>query len=234
MLRTILGNLALASFGLAVMSPAGAHYVWLERDSSQHPALYFGEYQEQLKEASGGRLDKIKDPRAWRLDEDGTRRALEVTRKADRFDLGMVDAGAAVIAEERNYEVMDLRQYGYGIAKPVFYARLQPLPVNREGKPQLDLDILPRPGAANAFVVYFRNEPLPRTKVVVYAPNFWQQEHRTDDQGRLKITTPWPGHYVLEALHTEKQPGEFKAQPFESIRHRATLSFSVKAGANER
>lgn len=234
MLGRLFSRIALAFAALAAISPAGAHCVWIERDPARHAALYFGGYQEQLKEVSGGRLDKIKDPRAWRVDADAVRQPLAVSRKADRFDFGLVDAGAAVIAEERNYEVMDLTRYGYGVAKPLFYARFQPLPEPREFKPQLDLDIVPRADTANTFVVYFRNQPLAKAKVTVYAPNAWQREHRTDEAGRVKITTPWTGHYVLEVLHTEKAGGDFMGQAFDSVRHRATLGFIKEANANER
>jgi hypothetical protein len=40
--------------------PAVAHYLWIEPDAARHARLYFGEYQENLREKSGGRLDIIK------------------------------------------------------------------------------------------------------------------------------------------------------------------------------
>lgn len=113
----------------------------------------------------------------------------------------------------------------------MFYARFSPLLERSGTKPELMLDILPG-SEAHAFTVYFRNAPLAKTKVMVYAPNFWMQEHPTDENGKVKITTPWLGQYVLEAIYLEKPLGEFQGQKFEAFRHRATLTFNIPASPN--
>jgi uncharacterized GH25 family protein len=232
MLKQLLTRATLVLSGLAIASPAAAHYIWIEQDEAHHARLYFGEYQEQLREASGGRLDKIKGPKAWKLDTSGNRQTLKITRQSDHFDLGVVNPISPIIAEEPAYDVMDLSKYGYGIVKPMFYARFSPLPLRSNGKPELALDILPAAESSSAFAVYFRNEPLARAKVMIYAPNQWMQEHRTDENGAVRITTPWPGHYVLDVVHVEKQPGEFQGKTFEAIRHRATLTFKATTAAH--
>ncbi len=45
----------LAAFTLAPL--ANAHYLWIEPDKAGSAKLYFGEYQEGLREKAGGRLD---------------------------------------------------------------------------------------------------------------------------------------------------------------------------------
>lgn len=146
----------------AASLPATAHYLWIEPNKTRHAKLYFGEFQEEVREKAGGGLDEIKAPHAWKLDARGIRRAIEATR------------------------------------------------------------------ARNAFAVYFKKIPLPKAKIMVYAPNLWMQEHHSDENGKVKITTPWPGLYVPEVIHTEKQPGEFQGKKFSAVRHRATLSFNTR------
>ena len=234
MLKKLFTRATLVLLGLATALPAMAHYIWIEQDEMHHARLYFGEYQEQLREASGGRLDAIKGPHAWKLDTRSNLQEIKVSRQSDHFDLDVANHASSMIAEEPAYGVMDLSQYGYGIVKPMFYARFSLLPVPSNGKPELALDILPESGSPNAFAVYFRNAPLARAKVMVYAPNQWMQEHRTDESGKVKITTPWPGHYVMDVVHVEKQTGEFQGQKFEAIRHRATLTFKATAAAHDK
>ena len=66
-------------------------------------------------------------------------------------------------------------------------------------EPSLTLDVLPVKGAPQTYAVYFRNAPLPMAKVMIYAPNHWMQEHHTDAQGRVRVTTPWRGRYAVGA-----------------------------------
>lgn len=234
MLKKLLVHAALALTGLALAFPAAAHYIWIEQDKSHHARLYFGEYQEQERETSPGRLDEIKGPRAWVLDASGKRNEIKVVRKETHFDLGAIsDRHSPIIAEELAYEVKDWTKHGIGIVKPMFYTRLSPLLGRSAAKPELVLDILPENGSPKAFTVYFRNTPLAKAKVMVYAPNFWMQEHPTDENGKVNITTPWPGQYVLEVIYMEKQPGEFQGNKFEAFRHRATLTFDIPAGPYE-
>jgi hypothetical protein len=221
--------------GLTFALPAAAHYIWVEQDEMHHARLYFGEYQEQEREVSGGRLDEIKGPRAWLLDVSGKRQEIKVARKDNYFDLGVIpNRGSSVLAEELAYEVKDWTKPGIGIVKPMFYARFSPLLGRSAAKPELALDILPENGSPNAFTVYFQNAPLVKAKVMVYAPNFWMQEHPTDESGKVNITTPWPGQYVLEVIYLEKHPGEFQGKKFEAFRHRATLTFNIPAALHDK
>jgi len=221
--------------GCATALPVAAHYIWLERDETLQARLYFGEYQEQERELSGGRLDEIKGPRAWLLDENGRRQEIKVVRKDNHFDLGAIPSRASpIIAEELGYDVKDWRKHGIGIVKPMFYTRFSPLLRRGTPKPELMLDILPENGTPNSFIVYFRNTPLANAKIMIYAPNFWMQEHSTDDNGKVKITTPWPGQYILEVINVEKQPGEFQGQKFDVFRHRATLTFIMPAAPHDK
>lgn len=56
----------------------------------------------------------------------------------------------------------------------------------------------------------------------------WMQEHHSNENGKVKITTPWPGLYVPEVIHTEKQLGEFQGKKSSAVCHLATLSFNTR------
>jgi len=213
------------SIGIALLAaalPASAHYIWIERQDDGRARLYFGEYQDNEREKSGGRLDEIRNPRAWFLDRHGRRRELQAAKLADHFDLGPVRVPAAVLAEDSGYEVRDWTRLGFGVVKPLFYARYAALGPASAREPQLTLDIVPL--NAQRLRVTFRGSLLAKAKVMVYAPNTWLQERRTDERGEVSIATPWPGQYVIEVTHLERQPGQFDGKSYENLRHRMTLS----------
>lgn len=208
--------------GLTLSFPAFAHYLWIERDQDA-ARLFFGEYQEDIREKAGDRLDKIPAPQAWVLARGGQKRALAVEKQSNHF---VLKGGAAVkqlLAEERAHEVMDLSKHKLGIVRPIYYARhWSP---GGAAQPAAELDIVPHDAQARQIRAYFKNQPLANAKIMVYAPNQWMQEVKTDADGVAAIKTPWPGRYVLETVHTETAPGRFGEKDFEAIRHRATLSF---------
>ena len=86
-----------ALFSCALSLNAGAHALWLE---SGTPAskLYFGEYAENLRETSPGRLDSIVEPDATIIDQAGTAKAISPSRENTHFSL---PAGATVLIQAR-------------------------------------------------------------------------------------------------------------------------------------
>jgi uncharacterized GH25 family protein len=226
--------IALKSLLLAAAALAGAaqaHGLWIEQ-TGDTKTLFFGEPDNALKEKFPGRLESIKAPQATLIGADGGKTAAKVARGANGFDLGASPATQTLLATEATMEVMDWSKSGLGIVKPMFYARFAPAPLVL-ARPEMTLDIVPIApigGHANAFLVAYKGQPVAKAKVTVIAPNTWTQEHRSDDQGRFVINTPWRGQYVLEITHTDETPGEFDAKRYPSSRHRATLTFVQPTG----
>ena len=230
-MKTCIVSAALAVAGLAWAPAAAPHYLWLERAPARHARLYFGEVQEGVREVSGGRLDEMRGPQIYAVNARGERTSLPTEKRQDYFDAAGARRDVWVIAEETGYEVKDWTQHRMGVVKPLFYARLAPAsPAAAPQEPKLTLDMLPVKGTPGTYAVYFRNAPLPKAKVMIYAPNHWMQEHHTDAQGNVRVTTPWRGRYVMEVVHVEQQAGEFEGRPYATMRHRATLTFTA-AGA---
>lgn len=228
-----LAALSLAAL-CALPSVAQAHYIWIERNANT-ARLYFGEVAE-VREQSPGRMDDIRAPKAWALgaavpSSGGADHALNVERTQHYFTLGG-SLTPQLIARETHYPVKDWSANGLGIVKPMYYARHSAWPLKQAITPTSDLplDIQPVLGSTNAFLVLFNGKPLTNTKLVVYAPNDWQQDHKTDDAGRVRLALPWRGQYVLEAIHKESQAGEFEGKPYDTIRHRATLTLVQASG----
>lgn len=215
--------LTFAVCSLGIPTPARAHFLWMERVSSKDARVYFGEYQEGLREKTGGRLDKIVGLEAWMWSSDAAApRPVSWEKKEDHFQLAQAPAVGTILLQDLKYEVMDLTKYGIGIVKPMFYSRYEMKAGGNASHPHFELDILPVPGKARGYQVFFQKKPLPEEKVMVYAPNGWMQEFKTDADGKVLISTPWPGQYVVDVVHKEEKDGTYDGRAYKALRHRCT------------
>lgn len=200
---------------------AHAHFVWLERDGEASARAYFGEWHRDVREKSGGGLDRIKSPEAWL----GSRKkALKLERREDHIEILAKGPGDVVLAETGLAPRED-RKSG-GKTRTVFLAK-----AGREGTaPRLDLDLVPLAQGSNTFTLYWRSKPLAKNQVTVFGPPKWEKSFRTDEQGQVKLETPWAGHYVVEVEHVEETPGEAGGEKYDRLRHVFTLSFLAPEG----
>jgi hypothetical protein len=215
------------------LAPAAfAHYLWIERDGAT-ARVYFGEVNE-VREQSPGRLDDIVAPRMLAITAAGAERELTAERRRGSFVVGDIGTSPDLIAIESRYAVQDWTRHGIGVAKPMFYARASSWPGRLQAiaSPAMRLDVRPAAGALEAIDVMFDGKPLPGAKLVVHAPNGWDQEQKTDEQGRARVSMPWRGQYVFEVIHKEAGAGEFEGKRYEAVRHRATLTVIKRMGVN--
>ena len=205
---------------LLISLPASAHFIWLEQADGQ-TKLYFGEYEGGLREKTGGRLDSIALPEAMTLDN----KALTVTTKR-ATDYIAIEAASIqpVIAHEFSMKVKDMTKYHFGIAKPMYYARIGTGKAEALSSHALDI----QPLGDNKVRVNLNGQPLAKAKLKVMAPNQWLQELDADDNGEATFTMPWTGLYVLEVIHLEPSKGSYQNDAYENIRHVSTLSVVKK------
>jgi hypothetical protein len=209
---------------LALPALAKAHYLWIESEARE-ARVYFGEFNEGLREKAGGRLDERAALRAWLEPPTGPRRPLKLTKKNDHFAASSEQDSGWLVAEDLTSEVKDYRKQEIGIVKPMFYARAALGNAAPPERPSLELDLLPVPAQPGVFRVFFAGKPLAGAKVFVYAPNLWMRELVSDEQGQVTAPAPWPGRYVLDVTHKDGKPGEYRGQQYASARHRMTFSF---------
>src|SRR3982751_6262390 len=138
-----------ALLGCALSLNAGAHALWLESGTAGSK-LYFGEYAENLRETSPGRLDSIVEPEATVINQAGATKTISPSRENTHFSL---PAGATVLIPRRRQSI---RAPQGDIPSPVqrrfLYARL-----GDGGNLPLDLK-----SSGNVLRLTFMGEPVPK------------------------------------------------------------------------
>jgi hypothetical protein len=219
MLKQVLFCAALWS--LILVGAVQAHYVWLERDGDGVTRVYFGEWQLDIREKTGGLLDRIKTPRVF---VSSANQDLPIQRRTDHLAIAFKGTGDLRLVESGIAPRED-KERG-GATRTIYYAKAGRL----ESVAKLDLELVPKTSDGDIFVLLFRGAPLPKTSVTVYGPPKWEKPLETDEQGRITVPTPWSGRYVLEVVYFEQKPGESAGQKFDRIRHITTLSFVSPKG----
>jgi hypothetical protein len=65
-------------------------------------------------------------------------------------------------------------------------------------------------------------------KMKVIAPNGWEKELWSNENGEISFTPIWPGNYMVEFAYTEKASGDHNGKKYDEIWKMATYLISVK------
>ena len=224
----------------AVLATAAhGHQLWIEQAPGEAAMVRFGEFAENLREASPGLLDKFGQPTGVLVTRDGERPLL-ASKVADGFRLtapggGAVTAGPAdsLVAEDLGYPLYKSRQ-GDGEISSWYRPAARHVTGFATQAPRLVLDIVPT-GREGEFRITHKGQSLPKAKVTIALPSGWSRDAQSDAQGLVSFPMPWQGAYVLEASHMDRTPGERTAaaaapaaERYDRIHHVTTLSV-VKA-----
>lgn len=195
--------LAVAAFA------AQAHHVWIEQDA-KGATLYFGEFGDNLREASPGLLDKFGKPTAQRLSAKGDA-TLDVSKTAGGFTLGpRAGKGESIVAEENTYPTTE-RKDGDKTTRSIYVPAARLVTDLSQQAPKLTLDLVPTGQSGKdgvEFQAFYKGQPLPKAKVELINSSGWGKEFHTDDAGKISVKLPWRGTYVLEMSHRDNTAGE--------------------------
>jgi hypothetical protein len=65
-------------------------------------------------------------------------------------------------------------------------------------------------------------------KMKVIAPNGWEKELWSNENGEISFTPIWPGNYMVEFAYTEKADGDHNGKKYNEIWKMATYLITVK------
>lgn len=225
MKRTLIVSALFSTMLFAVS--AQAHQIWLQQ-GAKTANLYFGEFGENLREASPGLLDRFVQPTATLLGAKGEQ-PLTVSKTGNAFVLsGKAGKNESIIAEEAHYPVIE-KKNGEVVTRTIWTPAARLVTSHAEQPPKLTLDIVPT-GKQGEFKLFYKGQPLAKTKVGVIVQSGWAKEAHSDEQGLVKFDLPWAGTYVVEAHHVDKTAGERDGKAYDVASYVTTLSLSTNKG----
>lgn len=206
---------------LALLDSAHAHYVWLERDGDGPVRAYFGEWIDDIREKTGGLLDRFKAPRVFLGTSD---EPLPVKRNENNLEFAVKGRGDVRFVDS-SVPPREDKEKG-GVTKTIYYAKAG----RSETAAKLDLELVPTQVNGKTFVLLFFGAPLAKAELTIIGPSKWEKPLVTDDQGRITLPTPWAGRYVLEITYFDERPGGSGEEKFSRTRHISSLSFMQQTG----
>ena len=217
MARLIIGVISL----LALSENAPAHFVWLERDGDGPARAYFGEWIDDIREKTGGLLDRFKAPRVF---VGANNEPLQVKRNENNLEFAAKGLGDVRFVDS-SVPPREDKEKG-GATKTIYYAKHG----RSETVAKLDLELVPTDTNGNTFVLVFLGAPLAKAELTIIGPPKWEKPLVTDEQGRITLPMPWAGPYVLEITHFDEKPGGSGEEKFTRTRHISSLSFEQQNG----
>ena len=221
---------ALATALLAGFLAAGtacAHQIWLQQDGKA-ASVYFGEFGDNLREASPGLLDKFRFQSVTWIAPSGSK-PLQASKTAGAFILnGKVAAGESIIVEENAYPSWEEKKEGKA-TRTVWVPAARLIADAKAQAPALTLDLVPT-GKPGQFQVSYRGKPLAQAKVNAVVQSGWGKEAWSDAQGLVSFPLPWKGTYVLEVQHTDQTAGQRGDEDYDKAMYVTSLSLVQPQG----
>ena len=212
---------------LGAVTPAQAHQIWIEQAEGQNAVVRFGEYGENLREASPGLLDKFAKVTATLISAKGEQKS-DGTKAATGFTLPFsAAAGDGIVAEDANYPLYVWKQQGKDVTN-WYHPAARYITSFAAQQPKLALDLVPT-GQEGQFKLTFKDQPKAKTKVTLVTQSGWSKEAHTDEQGLVKFEMPWQGVYVAEVSFNDRNAGERTgangAEKYDAVSYATTVTF---------
>lgn len=188
------------------LGAAQAHQIWVEQAAGERAVVRFGEFGENLREASPGLLDKFGQVKGILLNGKGET-PVDATKGKDGYALPFsAAAGESIIADDAAYPLYSFKQGEKQVTN--WYRPSARLATGVAAlPPKLVLDLVPA-GETGKFKVFFKGQALPKAKVALVTQSGWAKEAHSDAEGLVSFDLPWKGQYVLEVAHNDRTPGE--------------------------
>lgn len=216
----------LSALLVCAATTAQAHQVWLENTAGQ-ARLHFGEFNDNLRETSPGRLDQFIGVPALEQRTGATALRVEGQLGKDAFAYTVAGAPDTLFAAG-TYPLIDRSKRNL----PAMY--WQPsarwvASLARPIAPTAPLDLVPT-GTPGQFKAVFKGAPLGKAKVQLAAPSGWTREATTADDGTVTFALPWKGQYVAEVKHADKTEGIVQGEKYSEASYVTTLTFVQAEG----
>lgn len=194
------------TLGLSAALSAQAHMLWLERGTDNQTHAFFGEYSDQLKDTQDSALKSFNIATAIQDKQ-------KLKAKVEHDHLSYATKGTA--------DVQLSNELIYGESLLTYHAK-----AGRQNlKAESELDIVPTQINSNTFTVFYQGKPVSGVELTVFSPQYWEKKYTTNQQGQVKVETPWKGQYVIEISKEADKAGKLNQQAYKKQYLVTSLSF---------
>jgi len=143
---------------LALIPSAHAHFLWLERQGDGATRAYFGEWIDDIREKTGGLLDRFKAPR---VTVGANNQPLQVKRNDNNLEFATQGIGDVRFVDS-SVPPREDNEKG-GTTKTIYHAKHG----RSETSANLDLELVPAEANGSTFVLIFLGSPLPKAELTI-------------------------------------------------------------------
>lgn len=213
-----------------------AHALWIETNARgaqgqpQQVSIFFGEYSENERDSTAHWFSNLKDIKLFVTAPDGTKTALPITAETLHFAATFTPTTNGVYTLSIAHTVADV----YSNMKIEYYTAAT-VGVNSTDTKNLQAAtaLAVQPAAAvtlhqpATINVYNNSQLFTGAKVVIVAPDGKEKNLVSNAKGAATFTPEAAGRYMIEAIRTDKTPGEHNGKPYKNITHLVTYCISV-------
>ncbi|GGA85108.1 hypothetical protein GCM10008015_27340 [Flavobacterium palustre] len=240
-MKTNLFQTTIIAFLLFVSAPAAfAHALWIETKATgskgkpQEISVYFGEFSENDITKSDKWFSDLKDFTLLVISPTKKEIKLKSTALENKYQAFFTPDEEGVYTVVMQHTVKDI--YGTMVldynssANIVVGNKLNGnLSTNNSNKiavfTENTTDI--RKNQKITAIAIYNNAIAKSQKVKVIAPNGWEKELWTNENGEISFTPIWSGNYMIEFSQTEKKSGEHHGKKYDEIWKMATYQLVV-------
>ena len=230
------------SLFMLVASPAlFAHALWIEtkatgtKGKAQEISVFFGEFSDNDITASAKWFSDLKDFSLVVISPSNKETKLSATALENKYQAFFTPDEDGVYTVVMHHTVKDV----YGTMK-LDYNSSATVTVGNPAKGNeasvnsnvislfsKDATTAKQKAVINVNALY-EAKAAKKQKMKVIAPNGWEKELWSNENGEISFTPIWPGNYMVEFAYTEKAAGEHNGKKYDEIWKMATYLITVK------
>jgi uncharacterized GH25 family protein len=220
---------------LGLAFAAQAHFVWVAVDKDKSGQTVAQVWFSELAEPdSADLLDKILTIQVSGQGTDLKPKPVTVTKQDVGTNgggalVGMVPADTKALSAQIKYGVMTRREQTFLLQYYAKYLDSSASDLKKLARDErLPLDIVPHAtGKGYSLEVLYKGKPVAGSDLVIHDPAANQAEAKSDEKGRVELTTAKPGLYSVRAKWVVEEKGKEGDKEYAQVNNYCTLALRV-------
>ncbi|WP_316635597.1 hypothetical protein [uncultured Flavobacterium sp.] len=227
---------------MLVVSPAlFAHALWIEtkatgtKGKAQEISVFFGEFSDNDITASAKWFSDLKDFSLVVISPSKKETKLSATALENKYQAFYIPDEDGIYTIVMHHTVKDVYKnmkldYNSSATVTIGNAIKEKEAITNTNSISLfskDASTAKQKALINVNALY-EAKAAKKQKIKVIAPNGWEKEISSNENGEISFTPLWSGNYMVEFAYTEKTAGEHNGKKYDEIWKMATYLITVK------